>query len=29
MKPGDSVSITYTRGGSTHSVDVQLASRPT
>ena len=28
-KPGDSVSITYTRGGSTHSVDVQLASRPT
>jgi putative serine protease PepD len=28
-KPGDSVSITYTRDGSTHSVDVQLASRPT
>jgi putative serine protease PepD len=28
-QPGDSVSITYTRDGSSHAVDVELASRPT
>jgi putative serine protease PepD len=28
-KPGDKVTITYSRNGETHSVDVTLASRPT
>ena len=27
-KPGDSVSVTYTRDGSSHTVTVTLASRP-
>ncbi|HEY7004745.1 MAG TPA: PDZ domain-containing protein, partial [Gaiellaceae bacterium] len=27
-KPGDSVTITYTRNGSEHSVDVTLGTRP-
>jgi putative serine protease PepD len=28
-KPGDTVSITYSRGGQSHSVKIELASRPT
>jgi putative serine protease PepD len=28
-KPGDSVSITYSRGGQSHTVKIELASRPT
>jgi len=28
-KPGDTVSVTYSRGGQSHTVEVQLASRPT
>jgi putative serine protease PepD len=28
-KPGDTVSITYSRGGQTHTVKIELASRPT
>ncbi len=28
-KPGDKVTIVYTRGGQTHSVEITLASRPT
>jgi putative serine protease PepD len=28
-KPGDTVSITYSRGGQSHTVKIQLASRPT
>jgi putative serine protease PepD len=28
-KPGDKVTIVYTRGGENHSVEVTLASRPT
>ena len=27
-KPGDTISITYTRGGRAHTADVTLASRP-
>jgi putative serine protease PepD len=27
-KPGDSVSVTYTRDGTSHTVEVQLATRP-
>jgi putative serine protease PepD len=27
-KPGESVSVTYTRAGASHTVDVQLATRP-
>jgi putative serine protease PepD len=27
-RPGDSVSLTYTRGGKSHTVSVKLASRP-
>src|SRR5205085_1647586 len=27
-KPGDSVSLTYTRGGKSHTVQLKLASRP-
>jgi putative serine protease PepD len=27
-KPGDTISISYTRGGQTHTVDVKLAARP-
>jgi putative serine protease PepD len=28
-RPGDSISITYTRGGQSHTVQVKLAARPT
>jgi putative serine protease PepD len=28
-KPGDTVSVTYSRGGQSHTLEVQLASRPT
>jgi S1-C subfamily serine protease len=28
-KPGDTVSITYSRGGQSHTVKIELASRPT
>jgi putative serine protease PepD len=28
-KPGDKVSITYSRGGKSHTVEIELASRPT
>jgi putative serine protease PepD len=28
LKPGDSVSLTYTRNGTTHTVQLKLASRP-
>jgi putative serine protease PepD len=28
-KPGDSVTLTYERGGSSHTADVELATRPT